>query len=65
MKNLNGSKFVVTAALCMSFVFCSPLVLASDPVPAEPVESTQPNEPVPEPNSPVCSDWPYCIVEKS
>lgn len=61
-------KVLRSSMLCTVFL-CSvsaPGFAFSDPEPTpEPVENTQPSEPTPLPQSPVCGDWPYCVIEKS
>lgn len=65
MKNLN----VLRSPMLCTFFLCAVSVSGvafSAPQPApEPVESSQPSEPTPVPQSPVCGDWPYCLIEKS
>ncbi len=64
MKKLNALKSSIACALLLSFTSL-PLSAFNDPEPTGPVESSPPAEPVPEPQHPVCGDWPYCVIEKS
>lgn len=64
MKKLSALKSSIACTLILFFTSL-PICAFNDPEPAGPVESTQPTEPVPEPQHPVCGDWPYCVIEKS
>lgn len=65
---MKSSNVLRSSILCTVFL-CSvsaPSLAFSVPEPtSEPVETSVPSEPTPVPQSPVCGDWPYCVIEKS
>lgn len=60
---------LLRSAMLCTILLCSvstPGFAFSAPEPtSEPVDNNQPSEPTPVPQSPVCGDWPYCVIEKS